>query len=232
MSRHIFQHPKLLISTALIGTPIAYLIYLHRSLSHKINHSSKQGLLTSATTQRISTIPSSALSSDHVMYHDTSSKPIPKALVPKDGKKELLTMYLRYNMCLFSSRFPQAWILRLMCTAEERASFAQNYLQKLNFEEGDLVNGVYRVLVRSENKVELELKTAGAMQGGRLLIEIEESDDNYVFVNETVMWKKVGEKELMPMERGLVRGLHELASWWLLDAGTRFLIGLKDCKNL
>ncbi|KAH8667343.1 hypothetical protein BGZ60DRAFT_409057 [Tricladium varicosporioides] len=232
MSHLIFQYPKLLISVALVGTPITYLIYLHQSLSRKINHVSKKGILTSTTTHRVSTIPTSAISSDHLMYYDMSSIVIRKTLLPSVSKGELLTMYLRHNMCLFSSRFPQAWILRLMCTREERASFTQGYLQNLKFEEGDLVNGVYRILVRSGGKVELELKTAGAMQGGRLLIEIVESGDNYMFVNETVMWKEAGEKAQMPMERGLAKGLHELASWWLLDAGTRFLIGLKEQKGL
>lgn len=52
--------------------------------------------------------------------------------------------------------------------------------------------------------------------------------DDLVVYGETVMWKKVEDKKLvLPLERKLARGMHEVTSWWLLDSGVRYLMGLK-----
>ncbi|KAF4635198.1 hypothetical protein G7Y89_g2907 [Cudoniella acicularis] len=229
---HLTKHPKLLASAVIIGTPIAYLFYTHRSLSKKVHHASRKGLLTATTAQTIASIPSSVLSSDLPMYHDTSTKAVPKSLLPAMGQRELLTTYLRHNMCLFSTGTLQAWALYFMSTPKERGSFAPEYLQKLNFEKGDLVIGVHRVLIRTDGNVEFDLKPFGAIQGGRLSISVQESGDEYVFMNETVMWKNAGEKGIMPLESAFGKFLHESLSWWLLNVGTNFLVGLGGRKSL
>ena len=41
---------------------------------------------------------------------------------------------------------------------EEQRSFKASHLSSLNFNEGDLVCGVYRVIARTKNKVEFEMK--------------------------------------------------------------------------
>jgi len=131
-------------------------------------------------------------------------------------------------MGLFSSRFPQAYLLRLVSTPDERKTFQQGHISTLNFVEGDIVCGVYRVAARTESKVEFEMKPMGIVQGGRLVIGIEANGDELVCSSETVMWKRAGEKRLMPLEMGVARWMHELASWWLLDSGTRYLAALKQ----
>ncbi|RDL38548.1 uncharacterized protein BP5553_02888 [Venustampulla echinocandica] len=221
------RHPKIVASVLVIGCPVTYLLYLHRSLSRTTSRTSKQGLLTESTSHSISSIPSSDLTSEYFMVHDRAYKSIPASLFPALGQEELLTTYLRHTLSLFSSRFPQAYLIRMVSTPEEKRTFKHDYIRALDFKEGDLVCGAYRVAVRTKGKVEFEIKTMGIVKGGRMVISIEEKADEWECSSETVMWKRVGEKSPMPLERGILKWSHELASWWLLDSGTRYLMGLK-----
>ncbi|RHZ70277.1 hypothetical protein CDV55_100155, partial [Aspergillus turcosus] len=104
-------------------------------------------------------------------------------------------------MSSFTS-LPQAYILRTMSTAAEKPSFVPANIQRLDFKEGDLVCGAYRVVLRTPGKVEFELKPMGAVRA-RLAITVTEKDDQMVFMNETLMWKPKGEKGVMPLETGV-----------------------------
>lgn len=221
------RYPKVVASVLVIGCPVTYLLYLHRSLARTTQRTSKQGVLTASTSHNISSIPPSDLTSEYFMVHDRAYKFIPASRFPALEQDELLTMYLRHTMSLFSSRFPQAYLIRMVCSPEEKATFNQDYIRKLDFKEGDLVNGMYRVVVRTKGKVEFEIKTMGIVRGGRMVIGVEEKADEWECSSETAMWKRVGEKKPMPLEKGLLKWSHELASWWLLDSGTKYLMGLK-----
>ncbi|GIK07591.1 hypothetical protein Aspvir_003257 [Aspergillus viridinutans] len=98
---------------------------------------------------------------------------------------------------------------------------------RLDFKEGDLVCGAYRVILRTPGKVEFELKPLGAVRA-RLAITITEKDDQMVFMNETLMWKPKGEKGVMLLETAVGKWLHELTAWWMVDSGVKYL---KDLKN-
>lgn len=221
------RYAKVLTSTLLIGSPVAYLVYLHNSLSSTINHARQRGVLTSSTAPGISSIPASAFLSTHSMVHDRAYKAVPVSRVPAVKKDELITLYLRHTMGFFSSRFPQSYLLRFVVPFEQKKTFSEDHISNLDFKEGDVVCGLYRVTARTKNKVEFEMTPVGIVQGGRMSIGIQRKGDEWICSSETVMWKKAGEKELMPLERRAIRWMHELAAWWLLEAGTRYLIDLK-----
>ena len=118
-------------------------------------------------------------------------------------------------------------------TPEQKRSFNAGYLAALDFEVGDLVCGVYRVVVRRKDRVEFEIKmeTVDFVQG-RLAISYEESssleeEGKVVFCSETVMWKRADEDRRMPLERTVLKFMHETASWWLMDSGVRYLVDLE-----
>jgi hypothetical protein len=212
---------KLIASAIIVGTPILCLSLVHARLSQKIHHASKNGTLTATETSNVSSISGSAIEEECFMIHDIASKPIRKELLPALDRNALLTTYLRYTMVRFSS-FPQAWVLRLI---SDRRTFQKAYIQKLEFEDGDVVCGLYRVVLRTEEKVELFMRQ-GTVEG-RLIIGIKPKGEDMVFYSETVMWKGKDDKTVMPLERAIPKWLHELASWWLLDSGTNYLVGLR-----
>ncbi|RMZ75368.1 hypothetical protein DV738_g5507, partial [Chaetothyriales sp. CBS 135597] len=165
--------------------------------------------------------------------------------------EELLTRYLRHTMVEFQ-RFPQAWVLWLVTAAAaggkegRRRTFDKRYLASLPFEAGDVVNGVYKVLGR-EGSVVVFGMAQGAVEG-RMVVSIgdererldartgawvavaqvegggdKDEQDRAVVKNELFMWVKRSEGVVMPMERSVPRWLHEVANWWLMDEGTRWL---------
>lgn len=118
--------------------------------------------------------------------------------------------------------------------SEQKESFQSGYLAALDFEVGDLVCGVYRVVVRRKDRVEFEIKMEAVdFAQGRLAISYKEEDGsqeeegNVVFCSETVMWKRADEVRKMPLERCVVRWMHETAAWWLMDSGVRYLMDLE-----
>ena len=212
---------KLITSVIVIGTPILCLSIVHSRLSRLVHHATQKGTLTAKETSNIDSIPEHELKEQCFMVHDIASKPIPKDLLPPLDTHALLTAYLRYTMVRFSN-FPQAWILRLI---GDRGTFQRRHLQTLDFREGDVVNGLYRVVLRQDDKVEFLLKQ-GSVEG-RLVVGMRDQDEEMVFYSETVMWKRKDDRTVMPLERVLPKWLHELASWSLLEAGTKFLAGLR-----
>lgn len=142
----------------------------------------------------------------------------------------LFKRLVRRNMTAFS-RFPQALVLAMASkTPEQKESFKAGYLAALDFEVGNLVCGVYQVVVRRWDRVEFEIKmeTVDFVQA-RLAISFEESsqEGNVVFCSETVMWKRADEGRKMPLERPVLRWMHETAAWWLMDSGVRYLVDLE-----
>lgn len=219
-------YPKLITSALAVGFPTLYLLYIHAHLSRKVDHTTSSGNLTASTVGNIDSVPSSAVAEECFMVHDIASKAVPTSLLPTIEQPALLTLYLRYNMVRFS-RLPQAWILRLMCTSSERETFKLDHIQNLDFKEGDVVCGGYTVVVRTAGKVEFAMKPVGPVNG-RLVIAVEERGKDSIFSSETIMWKGRDKTFVMPLERGLGRWMHELASWWLLDSGTKYLISLRQ----
>jgi hypothetical protein len=163
------------------------------------------------------------------MFYDIASKSVATALLPSfQDPYRLLTTYLRHTMSHFA-HLPQAYLLRLVARSPETSnSFNSSHIQTSSFEKGDLVCGIYRVEMRSATKIDFailppKLEPEPPFEG-RLVICIDERDDQSVFSITTVMWRRSGEVVVMPLEKGPFKWMHELASWWLLDSGTRWLV--------
>ena len=234
---------KLVLTTSTIigGSAILYVVYLHHSLSHKVQHSSGIGLpLRQSGGTDIDTVDSlppdlRKKPSNYHIVHDVCRKSVPKSHLPHySDPSRLLTTYLRRNMSLFATRLPQAWFLKLAIIHKVPAlapSFDPTHIQTLDFVNGDIVAGIYRVEVRSQTTCEFAMETPQGVRtppmDGRLVIRIEDTGQECVFVGETFQWKSVDQRGLvLPLERRAVRWLHEIAAWWLLDSGTGCLVEL------
>ncbi|PKY08419.1 hypothetical protein P168DRAFT_286541 [Aspergillus campestris IBT 28561] len=217
-------------STAVLLTATATSIYLlHTSLKSRVHHESHRSSgtrLPPATTAAIMTLPPAALTTSYRIMHDSATQRIPRSQLSNIPLPDQFTLLVRRNMCAFA-RFPQAWILWLTSPAAQRQTFTQSHIQALDFNEGDVVCAVYPVLRRSENAVEMGIRSPRLPSvEGRLVIRWEEKGDDVVFCSEAAMWTGVDENAVMPLEVPFVRFMHEMASWWLLDSGVRYLVGL------
>ena len=223
--------PSLLVaSTALLATTATTIYLLHTSLKSRVQHESHRNSgtrLPPATTAAIMTLPPAALTTSYRIVHDSATQRIPRSQLPRDPSlPDQFTLLVRRNMGAFA-RFPQAWILWLTSPAAQRHTFTQSHIQALDFNVGDVVCAVYPVLRRSENAVEMGIQSPRLPSvAGRLVLRWEEQEDEVVFCSEVVMWTGVDDKAAMPLEIPAVRFMHELASWWLLDSGVRYLVGL------
>lgn len=223
-------------ATAIITSSSAIYFYIfHERLSKRIAHKSHIGTLSTATKPTsIESIPETVLSDEYFTLYDHSSKSVPRASLPSNETTDLLFKRLvRRNMTAFS-RFPQALVIAMASkTPEQKNSFKAGYLAALDFEVGDLVCGVYRVVARRRDRVEFEIKMEAVdFVQGRLAISYEEcgsqeEDGEVVFCSETVMWKRADEARKMPLERPVLRWMHETAAWWLIDSGVRYLMDLE-----
>lgn len=109
-------------------------------------------------------------------------------------------------------------------------SFDPAYIQTLDFVPGDVVNGGYRLITRSQDQAVFAMAMpAGFPQiDGRLIVGLREEEGQTVFYSRTLQWKRGDNRDtVLPLERRLTRWLHEYASWWLLVAGTDYL-----CKGV
>ncbi|KAJ5177598.1 uncharacterized protein N7500_000297 [Penicillium coprophilum] len=230
MIRLIFTTTAVITSSSVI-----YFYIFHERLSKRVTHKSHIGTLSTAPEPTsIESIPEPVLGHGYFTIYDHASKSVPRASLPSSETTDVLFKRLvRRNMRAFS-RSPQALMLSMASkTAEQKESFGAGHLSALDFEVGDLVCGVYRVVVRSRDRVEFEIKveTVDYVQG-RLAISYNEDSNReeegkVTFCSETVMWKKADEVRKMPLERPLLRWMHETASWWLLDSGVRYLVDLE-----
>ncbi|KAJ5218603.1 uncharacterized protein N7498_000702 [Penicillium cinerascens] len=218
-------------ATAVItGSSAIYLYIFHQKLSARVQHRSHCGKLAESPKPcEIESIPDTVYTDQYHALYDRSSKPVPRYLLPACIPTDVLfTKLVRRNMTVFS-HFPQALMMRMVCkTAEERRSFKASQISTLDFNKGDLVCGMYRVVARSKNKVEFEM-TMKNMEfvNGRLAISFQERDGDLVFSSETIMWRRADEMRTMPLEKRVVRWMHETAAWWLIDSGTKYLMDLE-----
>ncbi|KAF7128668.1 hypothetical protein CNMCM5793_003519 [Aspergillus hiratsukae] len=214
------------ITAAILGTTAVGFYLFRQNLKSRLTTKAQHGHLPRSISPNITTAPQEVFTEQTVAVYDSASISVPRQQLPALPTEELLTRLLRRNMSSFTS-LPQAYILRTMSTAAEKPSFAPANIQRLDFKEGDLVCGAYRVILRTPAKVEFEIKPMGAVRA-RLAITVTEKDDQMVFMNETLMWKPKGEKGVMPLETGVGKWLHELTAWWMVDSGVKYL---KDLKN-
>ena len=217
----------ILLVSALLTFTVSSLYILHRTLNSKL-HASHQSTIPTAISARIRSIPEDVLTSQdkYTKFYDRSLRSVPRRLLPDAPLPGLLTCLLRRNFTAFA-HFPQAWILRLSTPSHDRHTFSSDYLHSSDFKEGDRICGVYRAVVRTDNQVELAM-ARGAVTG-RLVIGYEYDEDKEMvhFSNETVMWLPKDKGGNIPLENPFLRFLHEMAAWWLMASGVRFLMDLE-----
>jgi hypothetical protein len=214
----------LLISFAPIAGSTLYLVWLHYSLTRKVQCKTTSGV--QATTV---TLPREILekASEYVILHEKASKIVPTGILPQyDSPGALLTTYLRHTMTSFSY-YPFTWIIRFLTKSpSDRVTFTPTYLQNLEFVEGDLVCGVYRVAKRTPDTVELIFDTSGSYKGppmhGMLAVGIDEREEQTTFLNEVFMWRGKNERPV-PLE-GFGRWIHTIIATSLVESGTQKLI--------
>lgn len=204
---------------------ITYLTFLHRCLKNRIHHETHCGTLSKSVSSTISTIPSEVYTPEYYALHDRANRRVPRQLLPRQKDAEILTILLRRNMTAFA-HFPQCYMLWLISPATQRPTFHTSHIDSLDFNKGDVICGIYRVLDRTANKVEFGMTYKGV--DGRLVIRFWDEDKDVVFASETAMWTKADETErtTMPLENPVLRFFHELAAWWLLDSGVKYLTDL------
>jgi hypothetical protein len=214
------------ITSAILGTTAVGVYLFRQNLKSRITIKAQHGHLPRSISSNITTAPDEVFTEQTVAVYDSATISVPRGKLPALPTEELLTRLMQRNMSSFT-RFPQAYILRTMSTKAEAPSFKAANLERLDFTEGDLVCGAYRVILRTPGKVEFELKPMGAVRG-RLVTTITEKDDQMVFMNETLMWKPKGEKGVMPLETAVGKWMHELTAWWMVDSGVKHLMDLKN----
>lgn len=161
----------------------------------------------------------------------------------------LFTSYLRATHKAFSWT-PQAFLIRsLLKEPLNRASFNTKWIENLDFKDGDIVNGVYKVSHVSSDKnthaerVELLIDTPASYDGpavrGLILSATEpnkseetdsaEQHDGISFINETWMWRLKEEKPTL-LESRFGGWFHGLLAGWLIVKGMDALGCEKDGK--
>lgn len=220
--------PSLLIaaSAILTGSSVIYLYYSHRKLASRISHSTHYGTLPSTSTaDTITSIPKPVYTEEYYTVYDHAARAVPRRLLPGLDSAELFTLFVRRNMSTFA-RFPQAWTIWMITPFAQRNTFKASHIHSLDFKEGDIVCGLYRVAARTANSVEFDFMPPAPAQG-RLVLRFIERDADMVFLSQTAMWRGKDEKMVLPLERPLLKYLHEMTSWWLVDSGVRYLMDLE-----
>ncbi|PYH98018.1 hypothetical protein BO71DRAFT_317255 [Aspergillus ellipticus CBS 707.79] len=231
--------PLLSLSSFVLAASLStftYLSFLYRCLKNRINHERQFGVLPTPDSTTIDTIPAEIYSSKHYVLRDRTSQRVPRQLLPRHHKdRDILTLLLRRNMAAFA-HFPQAYMLWTAASGTTRGTFHASYIRSLDYNKGDIVCGIYRVLERSPNKVEFTMEHKGIE--GRVVIGFWDEDKDMVFASETAMWTKTKkedsdkQQETLPWENPVRCFFQEFSSWWLLDSGVRYLVDLEgECDE-
>lgn len=226
--------PSLLSWSILLSSGVAFSVYrFHKSLGKRVSHTQHQGAIPETVRNTITSIPDAVVADECHCFYDRALCRVPRRELPSKELPEVFLLLLRRNMTAFG-RFPQAYILHLIATPERKHTFCASHIQSLDYQPGDVVNGLYRVCERAESKAVYAIEADGPIDG-RLALRYWEEGDDVVYCTETIMWTqkaKGSEKQVkMPLERPAVRFLHELAAWWLLESGIRYLTKLRQTEE-
>ncbi|VUC33748.1 unnamed protein product [Clonostachys rosea] len=263
--------PSRSVSIALIAAPLAipaiYLAFLTYNISRNTKSSSgirhpkggsqfllqRHGEDEKVTPGKPASLPEDVRSDDSdwvLAYERVASVPVPLrslAFSPTSAlgssSSPLLRAYASGAHVAFSST-PQAILIRSLVDKETKRTFATSWIQNLNFEPGDVVNGAYKVSYcgqgndtgseRIEVMIQAPPSYKGPVPNGLILSEIvltegapagslpsDSAGDCFViFVNETWMWRKESEKPTI-IESKVSGWMHSLMAGWLIKKGIR-----------
>lgn len=233
--------------------PVLYHSFLGRQLSHtRPNASSRfaafvksmlpcQRQTRTLTVCRLelgelASLPKDVVENAHSyrVAHDKTVKHIPDVVVVMGEELEgCFTKVLRRNMTSFSY-MPQGWLLLWLASSapDQRRTFSREYIHNLDFKEGDVVCGVYRVVKRTGLHVEIELQAPKALGpvSGLMIISIRPRNEGAALVTETIQWTKKDSGAILPLERWIGGFLHSLASRWLAVTGGTYLQSLSASR--
>lgn len=114
-------------------------------------------------------------------------------------------------------------------TREQRRSFTRSHITSINYWEGDLFCGFYRVAKRTPLKVEISMEPpqGSGPFGGRLVISLSLRGGDAVLTTETLQWTTAPISAMrLPLENAPLGFLHQTTTWWLLVSGARYIQSL------
>ncbi|KAM0703201.1 hypothetical protein Q7P35_009139 [Cladosporium inversicolor] len=215
-----------------LTTLAAYLKHKHINLEAKANrHIVKaQERSIDCNNGNLQSLPQALLSNPNALpfLHEKCSIHIPIYTISNDTP-EHFTRLLHHNMMSFT-RYPQAWIFWLVLP-KHRHTFSRSYIERLDFVEGDLVCGVYRVVKAKPSYVELSMEVPPRFGtvAGLLVIRLQARADSGVdLITETLQWTTEGLIRDLPLSKPLPKLLHEFASASLLVSGADLLRSLQN----
>lgn len=220
---------QLTVAVAILGlsATAAYTKRKHNSLEAKVNRHTiySQERSEERKEGNLQSLPETLLTNSNTpaLLHEKCSILIPSYAISNESPEHFIHL-LRHNMINFS-RFPQAWIFWLMLP-KHRHTFSRAYIERLDFVEGDLICGVYRVVKASTSRVELSMEVQprfGAVAGLLIISLQSRADLGVVFSTETLQWTLEGTIKDLPLSKPLPKLLHEFASAYLLISGAEFL---------
>lgn len=178
----------------------------------------------------------------YVLVHErVVSRPVPVSalsVAPDAPPSALMTAYSRATMEAFSHT-PQAPILKRMVRGCEPGprSFEPEWLAMLGFDVGDVADGLYRVVYRgdgeqqAQERIELALAPpegyTGPVVHGVIVSIVQRApatgsaaEPKVVFINETWIWRREGEKPSI-LETTIGGWMHSLMAGWLIMKGIK-----------
>jgi hypothetical protein len=216
--------------TITLASVYLYARYYHQSLASQVSHQAVDttGRKRARENGELETLPTDLLENPQIfrIIHDRDEKTLDDAQIfDHNNVEELFTKLVRRNMTCFA-KLPQSWMLSMMAkTPEQKVSFKQSHLLGIDYVEGDLFCGFYRVIKRDALKVEINMEPppgAGPLRG-RLVVSLNRRGGEAFLRTETLQWVEADAKVALPLERAPIRFMHEMASWWLLVSGAAFI---------
>lgn len=232
MSSFSLPRTPLFAVLAPIAAGTLYVIYLHSSLTRKVQCNTTYGI--QPTSAKLPDELDKAKDPNLIIIHEQATKVVSNSSLPDLSLDHMLTVYIRDNMVRFSN-YPFTLIIYFLCPAESRRSFSKPYLSQLPFHPGDRVCGAYvvhdRATLPNSAKLSIYLDAPKGFSGpalkGVIAVSIERLGKNTVFTNDVVMWRGSSEKAL-PLEGRLGRYLHTIIATALVEGGTNMLVALKN----
>jgi hypothetical protein len=241
-----------------VAIPTAYILILKATVSRRVTVQTETSRPTKdGTTRRL---PAAALpvslpadvtsptSTGTICCERAVSRPVPySALAHPPDSPALLTAYARAVMEAFSW-LPQAFLIRATIKEPDlKASFETPFIRSLALEQGDVVNGVWRVTHRGggpatakgqqqqqqriEYTMSLPASYTGPVMHCQVICILEPAgggdDEAMLFVNETWIWRSPVEKPTM-LEGAVGRWLHSMVVGWMMLKGIKAVTRRKN----
>ncbi|CAK4034438.1 uncharacterized protein RCC_00054 [Lecanosticta acicola] len=214
--------------TLSVASAVLYPLVLHYALGRQVtlSHLNSGARAASVEVKEIESLPSDVIerSKRYRIYHDKIVKFLPNFTVALSNRNEdIFTRVLRRNMVNFSTTL-QGYLL-WFAAKDERRTFTKQYIESLDFRDGDLVCGVYRVVKRTPLKAELAIEPTKdlAHVSGLIVITVRPRNEGAILTSETIQWIKKDNGLVLPLERWLYSFMHSITSRSLILKAARYL---------